>query len=80
MTGDARGVREARVGRGGGVGRAVLATLGLLLVAVVVFVLLGMVPADSDLGSVLRAAGGSLLAGLTLAWAGYLRRSLRRRG
>ncbi|GHF51812.1 hypothetical protein GCM10018790_32150 [Kitasatospora xanthocidica] len=56
-----------------------LATLGLVLVAAGVFALLGLVPADSGGGSVLRTAGGGLLAGLTLAWGAYLGRSLRRR-
>ncbi|MFJ9442852.1 hypothetical protein ACIRRH_13395 [Kitasatospora sp. NPDC101235] len=79
MTRETRENRGARAGRRGGAVGAGPATLGLVLVVVAVFVLNGMVPADSSVGSVLRTAEGGLLAGLTLAWATCLRRSLRRR-
>ncbi|MBV2151541.1 hypothetical protein [Kitasatospora sp. SUK 42] len=58
--------------------KAALATLGLLLSAVCVFVLLGLVPANTELGSMLRAGGGGLLSGVTLAWGAYLVRTFRR--
>ncbi|MFJ9777309.1 hypothetical protein ACIRVF_39765 [Kitasatospora sp. NPDC101157] len=60
-------------------GKAALATLGFLLLVAAVFVLLGLVSKDSAFGSVLRTAGGGLLAGATLAWGAYLVKSLRSR-
>ncbi|MEV7023183.1 hypothetical protein [Kitasatospora sp. NPDC093558] len=58
-------------------GKAALATLGFLLLVIAVLALLTLAPSDSDLGSILHTAGGGLLAGLTLAWALYLKKTLR---
>ncbi|MEU4116739.1 hypothetical protein AB0F71_19870 [Kitasatospora sp. NPDC028055] len=58
--------------------KAALVTLGFLLLVVAVFTLLGLVPSDSELGSMLRTAGGGLLVAVTLAWGAYLAKTLRR--
>ncbi|MFJ8473219.1 hypothetical protein [Kitasatospora sp. NPDC094011] len=59
--------------------KAALATLGLLLLCALAFVLLGLLPAGSGGGSVLRLLGGAVLVGAALVWGSYVSRLLRSR-
>ncbi|MBO1414411.1 hypothetical protein [Streptomyces sp. FH025] len=60
-------------------GKAALATLGLLLLCLGAFVLLGLSPASSWAGSVLRTFGLALLTAAALLWGGYIAKTFRRK-
>ncbi|MFF2951470.1 hypothetical protein ACFVVU_09015 [Kitasatospora sp. NPDC057965] len=60
-------------------GKAALAALGLLMFFLGMVVLLGLVPAGSWPGSVLRAVGFGPLMAAALVWDGYISKTFRRK-